>query len=121
MGTKWGKNRKTGSEVTNCLPPQILNISGLSKSQQKMTTSPSFTVSIPKGPGWGGIGGGRRYVPPGPSTALRASFLPPEGVQPQTLVVSMWAMTMCFFRKTDTLVKYEEKVMGNICQPFFFN
>lgn len=74
--------------MTNCLPPQILSISGLSKSQQKTTTSVCFRVSIPRG--WGAVGGGRRCAAPGPCTALRAS-LPPEGVQPQTLGVSAWA------------------------------
>lgn len=92
MGTKWGKNRKTGNEMTNCLPPQVLTISRLNKSQQKTTASPCFAVSIPKGCGWGGVGGGRRWcAPPGPFPALRASFLPPQGVQPQALVASTWA------------------------------
>lgn len=91
MGTKWDKNRKTGTEMTNCLPPQILNISGLSKSQQKMTTSRASQQASQKalvGEKLEEAGGG---APPGPFAALRAFFLHPKGVQSKTLVMSMWA------------------------------
>lgn len=58
----------------------------------------------------------------GPALPQRLPLSPPR-----VCSLRLWwrargqTMTVCFFRKTDTLVKYEEKVMGNICHPLFFN